>query len=241
MTHNVKETNSLWAQEVCAHTCWSQIASGSCMSTALKWWRGMSRETEREKWKKMIKGGVAICHFTLIYLLGRFVLSRHPFFLSLLSSQQREGVHSGWCSRCVALTGTGAMWSIPYIKANNDLQGPIEPTTPSHHLPPHSLGTKIRFWKIINMNLKERESKMERGANEKKSLLRERERNCERKLIKASADCVSDGWMKKGERRNGGGGEGKERGEKTMRGSGEWDCNKEKGSEEGGGAGRARM
>lgn len=37
-------------------------------------------DREREKWKKMIKGGVAICHFTLIYLLGRFVLSRHPFF-----------------------------------------------------------------------------------------------------------------------------------------------------------------
>lgn len=35
---------------------------------------------------------------------------------------------------------------------------------------------------------------MERGANgKKKSLLRERERNCERKLITASADCVFDG------------------------------------------------
>lgn len=194
MTHNVKETNSLWAQEVCAHTCWSQIASGSCMSTALKWWRGMSRETEREKWKKMIKGGVAICHFTLIYLLGRFVLSRHPFFLSLLSSQQRKGVHSGRCSRCVALTGTGAMWSIPYIKANNDLQGPIEPTTPSHHLPPYSLDTKIRFWKIININLKERESKMERGANEKKSLF-ERAREKLRKEVDQGERWLCFRWM----------------------------------------------
>jgi len=49
MTHNVRETNSLWAQEVCVHTCRSQIASGNYMSTALRWWRGIGGETERKK------------------------------------------------------------------------------------------------------------------------------------------------------------------------------------------------
>ena len=52
LTIRVRQTAYGHRRCVCAYTCWSQIVSGNYMSTALRWWRGTSGETERKRERK---------------------------------------------------------------------------------------------------------------------------------------------------------------------------------------------